>query len=186
MPIFPNKKTAFIHIPKTGGTSISHTLLDAGYMREPIPVKEHSQQHSTLQELIDLGLVGDDYEIITCIRHPYQRFVSEYHYRCRSENYKGTVYEFCSDFFNGDNEKWDNHNLSMTNFLTVGNGIYNRVRFMLFNTLAQDLKAITGLTLSHHYMKSEALPPLQLHEYAKQGICDNWGDDFINFKVFKP
>lgn len=61
----------FVHIPKTGGTSITDSLQRHGYL---IPFKS---RHLQLCDVTDLK---PDVPIITCIRNPYDRFYSMYTY----------------------------------------------------------------------------------------------------------
>jgi hypothetical protein len=107
MPIFHNK-LLFIHIPKTGGTSIKaafgefgpgHTVVNharrlatwaaTNLNRQRIMVLNGhvslplSSQHLTLNEIISLGLLSLDeiYNELTCftvIRNPYSRVVSQW------------------------------------------------------------------------------------------------------------
>lgn len=90
MPIFNNeagRKLLFIHIPKTGGTSIESWLssqLEIGFYSTIIPsFMKCSPQH----------LMVDDYEyffnepfsdIFSIVRDPYDRLESEYFFKTRS------------------------------------------------------------------------------------------------------
>ena len=60
-------KWAYIHIPKTGGTTITEILLR-------VPDTEHIMSHGTLNELKNM----DDYFIFTFVRNPYTRLASWY------------------------------------------------------------------------------------------------------------
>lgn len=181
MPVFKKEKIAFIHIPKTGGTSIVTAFLEMGYKREPISTTNHSPQHSTLNELYELGFVDDSYKIITSIRHPYARFTSEYNYR-REHGYADSIEQFALDFFSGGD--WDNHNLSMSQFLNVDKVIAPKITYILYDTIGLDFKKITGKELTAHLMKSEK-PHEILSPNLKQIIAKYWKDDFINFPIFK-
>ncbi len=96
MPIFNlenKKKILFIHIPKTGGTSIecsfsnvcSSTLLY--YDEGPIHFLKCSPQHLTLEDLKILGhdINSFDYSF-AIVRNPYKRLESEYFYNIHLEN----------------------------------------------------------------------------------------------------
>jgi len=72
----------FIHIPKTGGVSVKHTLNNA-----------KQSGHETLHQLSTMGvdLFGTKYnpehKIITCVRDPLTRFISAYYY-CKDRHSK--------------------------------------------------------------------------------------------------
>ena len=117
MPIL-QKNLLFIHIPKTGGTSVEKTV---GQNLFPRPIvrsllakirsvdrQAHSAQrrvlfgrcpidlaiqHLTLEELVSLGIIqlSDVYEKFVCfsvIRNPFARVLSQWRSHSRSERYK--------------------------------------------------------------------------------------------------
>jgi len=87
MPIFKinNKRVLFIHIPKTGGTSIENWLSNFGEMQfyQPgIPTfMKCTPQHLTLNDFN--VLFGEKFFdlIFTVVRNPYHRLISEYLFR---------------------------------------------------------------------------------------------------------
>ena len=73
--VIPELKLAYIHIPKTAGTSIS------SWMRKQLTKKNiefinYGHIHQSLKDLA----VPNDYTIISSIRNPWDRMVSVYHY----------------------------------------------------------------------------------------------------------
>ena len=97
MPYFRKVNLLFIHIPKTGGTSLEKYFsikfttpmnLDAlyGFLDSKIQIKHglrifHSLQHLTLQEAKHPFFKVRDPLVITIVRNPYERAVSELFYR---------------------------------------------------------------------------------------------------------
>jgi len=87
MPINDERKLIFIHIPKTGGTSLSSMLFGniqhskdklLGSMIE-VGGKYRRSSHCTAEEILLLHSQKFlEYSIITCVRNPYHRVVSEY------------------------------------------------------------------------------------------------------------
>ena len=98
--IIPNKKLLFVHIPKTGGQSITKYLfkdlgIDFKLKSEPsllwiinnedrrLPGPE-KLAHLTYDEYVDLGYLSqedfDSYSSFSVVRNPYSRFVSAFYY----------------------------------------------------------------------------------------------------------
>jgi len=92
MPIFSinNKRILFIHIPKTGGTSIETWLESLGVMNFYAPLTpdgfRSSPQHF---RMADFNLLfGEDYQwdyAFTIVRNPYEKLRSEYFYRATNQ-----------------------------------------------------------------------------------------------------
>lgn len=112
MPFCSKRKIAFIHIPKTGGTSIEYCLgltgkenfffdnwgLDRpGFIREmgrltSSPRIQYEPQHYDPGLMSDLVPGFDSYFTFTFVRNPYTRLLSEFHYDNRIH------LEFTEDF----------------------------------------------------------------------------------------
>ena len=89
MPICPNNKFLFVHIPKTGGTSIEQAL-DAKRLfslnEKVMYGVRFAPQHYTPPIL--RSILGSEYEALIkfCfVRNPYTRMVSEYFWHHRSK-----------------------------------------------------------------------------------------------------
>lgn len=79
------KKTIFVHIPKTAGTSIEVLLLGhTGLKLENLfgidTIKNKALQHLTAKEIRDLSSIKDfsSYFRFSFVRNPYDRMISEY------------------------------------------------------------------------------------------------------------
>lgn len=126
MPIF-NKEITFIHIPKTGGTSIEKFLFTNGYSVSMltqkidfIPINGHSPQHCTYLELRELGLITE--KIFTIVRPEVDRTVSEFFYVKKYRKDISSLFnnfdEFLDIFLDKNNRSlFDFHNVSNLNFL---------------------------------------------------------------------
>jgi chondroitin 4-sulfotransferase 11 len=97
MPIDIERNLIFVHIPRTGGTSIERLLgmVDSRrfWSRKPIPallIPDRTPQHFTWRELT-LHLVGDYRKAFkfAFVRNPWDRFASEF--RWRQLNYHRSV-----------------------------------------------------------------------------------------------
>lgn len=92
MPIFiqKNKAILFVHIPKSAGSSISTLFVNngweeiltiRGYHLSELSFLRSSFQHldaASLRLLINLDKLTD---VFTVVRHPFDRFVSEYYWQ---------------------------------------------------------------------------------------------------------
>lgn len=82
MPILENQKIAFIHIPKTAGTSMEKAL-GVYNKREaffgPTFTDRGYKQHWTYSELMNVYDLNE-YFTFSFVRHPFDRIVSEYFY----------------------------------------------------------------------------------------------------------
>lgn len=80
-------RTLFIHIPKTGGTSVTKWLMNnvVGYNRV---IGKHSKMNE--------HQISDDTFVYTMIRHPYNRVISGYNYHCGlwGGQFKGSFIEW--------------------------------------------------------------------------------------------
>lgn len=99
-------KFAFCHIPKTGGSSITHSMKEmCGYYTsniKSIPTSEccifknsieyrnsedlfqHAEYGDLKKYLEDIGKNIDDYFVFTFVRNPWDRYVSSYEYGKRA------------------------------------------------------------------------------------------------------
>lgn len=114
MPVYPDKKLLFLHIPKCAGGTIDAALVEKRaakvnsyieriinlYLKRIDPRSKHlfglglfafSLQHLTIDQILDLNLMTPEelhsYTIFTVVRHPEDRFVSAFASHSRSESY---------------------------------------------------------------------------------------------------
>lgn len=188
MPLYLKNKLCLIHIPKTGGSAIEHAMNGAGdtnvfhsvYAR----MNGHSPQHSTVKELMDLGLLPPDFKIIAVTRHPYARFVSEYNYQRTYQSYSKSIHEFAKDFFTTSH--WDNHQLAMCDFLFVEGKLCDLVELIEYDKLAESFEAVTGTALYERKLESVKWFEGELPEDIKAAVRSNWGIDFKTFPQYLP
>jgi hypothetical protein len=147
MPYFKNKdiNLLFIHIPKTGGSSLEYYLsqkykipldndslsgflkndnVEINNLKEKHQIKS-SMQHFTYQNIVDLTnerIINIDFEnnlkIMSIVRNPYTRIVSDLFssYLIDINTSKEEVYHILSNNYI-HSDKYDNHNLTQFSFL---------------------------------------------------------------------
>jgi len=82
------RDVVMVHIPKTAGTSIRNTL--GMYPADRSKPDPGFKQHLTAQEIIEvIGRANwDEAFTFAVVRNPWDRMVSEYHYRSRHKRFK--------------------------------------------------------------------------------------------------
>lgn len=175
MPIFNNEFT-FIHIPKSGGTTIERFFQSKGYKMSlfnetgSIFINGHSPQHCTYRELAELNLLTD--KIFTINRNEIDRCISEYRYilNARPDLAKlfNTFDEFLDLFLDRKNALvFDNHNLSNREFLIDMEGKINKKIkiFDFFNVKKiEKYLGLSGLSNFHelHYKSQVEVSKAQI------------------------
>lgn len=176
MPLFPNHKLVFIHIPKSAGSSIYSVFASHGdppiFTGTERQYNGHSPQHSTYDELKQCGLIPDGWKVFTVIRNPYSRFLSEFNSR------PGFIkaIKFASLFYNPLYEDiWDNHDKPANYFIQV-----NNVTILRYENLASDFMAFTGYELD----AMENVSPRKINKLpdeVKFIVASKWEEDFGAF-----
>lgn len=155
MPYYSSINTLFIHIPKTGGTSVENFLrtksrqtLHCGVPKNNLlPVRNVSLQHqfySTLynnRKLININF-DDKLKVITIVRNPYHRLVSDlFHFKLIKPNSSPQfVFDTIKEYIKGNN--YDNHNVQQYKFIYNEDGSLMNPNINIFKTetLTQDLR----------------------------------------------
>jgi hypothetical protein len=133
MPIYfiPNcKPIVFVHVPKTGGSSIEHCLssiegsMCIGFSQNAVPHLGCTPQHFTYESLNAIyGSLIADAHWFSIVRNPYSRLESEFFYRLNGgmlklgSNPKEYFSEWVMQVLNeycGDHHIFDNHLLPQT------------------------------------------------------------------------
>ncbi len=85
MPIFPNIKVIFVHIPKSGGSTVTTVLKRDRFLgRRVNPRDPRDTDIDYISQYFDLlGNEANDYYKFSFVRNPWDRFVSGYHYVCQ-------------------------------------------------------------------------------------------------------
>ncbi len=149
MPIHPNKKSLFIHIPKCAGSSIERAL---GMQQEALFFKtsathningvSYAPQHLKLIDLLKFDKIqtlSGDLFVFTFVRNPYDRFVSEFFYDTKIKEFDKVRFK---DWYKGFYKIIDSdHKLNQCDFLMINDEI--NVDFIgKYETLVDDFNLL--------------------------------------------
>ena len=162
MPYFKNHNVniLFIHIPKTGGSSVEvyfskkfNILLDGKslfmYMDEKTKLNENisinsSLQHITYNQIVKYNKVFNidfnNIKIITIVRNPYERFISDlfFYLKININTSKEEVFNIINEYLVSNN--YDNHNLPQHIFITNDNKeLINNIHILKTENLINDM-----------------------------------------------
>lgn len=139
MPFYIKKNILFIHIPKTGGTTLENFFkkddiqkLYSGKTNNilPFPHNKISLQHQYLETILKFQnklniKITDKTRFVTIVRNPYERLVSDlFWYKLINQNSsQEEVFEKIKHFVKKENTfLYDNHNSPQYRFLCDNNG----------------------------------------------------------------
>jgi hypothetical protein len=157
MPYYKDLNLLFIHIPKTGGTSVEHyfkktynqtlysTRVNNHILFEKFNIKS-SLQHLTFKNICEYKNtleveINKDLKIITIVRNPYDRIISDlfFYKLIKEKTTSDEVYKIITKYIYEDCH--DNHNIPQYQFLIDNNNkIIPEVTIFRTETLTEDLK----------------------------------------------
>ena len=162
MPYFKNDyiNVLFIHIPKTGGSSLdlyfsskfniplnSKSLFtfneDQQLLNENIQINS-TLQHITYNQIVKYSTLFninfDNIKIITIVRNPYERIMSDFFYYglITIDTTKETVFDIINEYLVSEN--YDNHNIPQHKFITNDKGeIIQNIHILKTESLTNDM-----------------------------------------------
>ena len=163
MPYFKNNdiNLLFIHIPKTGGTSLElyfsskfHIPLgnqslflhieDKFLLNKNIKI-DSSLQHMTYNQIVEnskiFNIVFDNIKIITVVRNPYERIVSDLFFfkLIKTDTSKEEILDIINKYL--IDTIYDNHNIPQYKFITNYKGeIIQNIHILRNESLINDMK----------------------------------------------
>jgi len=202
MPIFTkdDKNFLFIHIPKTGGTSMekiffqsgwSVSLTDYGGKGSLNHLRHCSPQHMHNVLLQSLFKLDEFDEIFMIVRNPYDRFCSEYCWVNQLDFKSPYPIELWAteafEAYSGDNYILDNHLRPQVEFRLPNTTIYKLEQG--FDSIIQDLENRHQLKLSYDGVKvftrdkisGYSADKATLNQATKELIYRQYSEDFRCF-----
>lgn len=201
MPYNPDRKLLFVHIPKTGGSSVERFFgmnqpdrLMSGDAKHNIDGIKFASQHLRARDLENLypDLVKK-YYMFTFVRNPYDRVLSEYYYNHKKRNFNSE--EFEDWFFHFYKAPWKDHKLSQTDYVYDETG-YTPVQWVgKLETFEEDLWGLCKLRGSNMDLygkkpphdkvgSNNPTPQKAIEVFSKRHIYminTLFRDDFVNF-----
>ena len=159
MPYYPKINVLFIHIPKTGGTTLENFLKTKSnqtlYNYKPgntlLPndalckVSLQHQTYSTLKEysnIVNIPFHDNNLKVITIVRNPYNRIISDLFWfkLIKLNDDPNVVYNAIINYV--DKNCYDNHNLPQYKFVTNEEGdVYDNITIFRTESLTTDIKS---------------------------------------------
>lgn len=165
MPYFKNNDAniLFIHIPKTGGSSLEkyfsskcnielnnnslYLFIDEDIKLNNNMIINSSLQHITYKQMIEYNNVFNidfsNIKIITIVRNPYERIVSDLFFLniINVDTSKDEIYNIIQEYLKSSD--YDNHNIPQYLFITDNdNKIIPNIHLLHTETLTDDMKKI--------------------------------------------
>ena len=166
--LLERKKLIFIHIPKTGGMSIRHSLMGIWGSE----VKEIGQTHNGIKEVVNLleSSVLSQYKSFAVLRNPHDWAVSMYHFTGNSTEHR--------DYDIVKNMSFDEYILWLCNAVETGRmiatGMYRTQSGYLKNDCDQVVDVLQFENLEAEY-KQFCIKNLQYTELSLRKINESKG-----------
>ena len=184
MPYFKNKDVniLFIHIPKTGGTSIEHYFIKKyGILLSPQTlfcfadkqrVNGISLQHQTYISLKNhpkrfemIKWNEPNFKILTIVRNPYTRLLSAlfFHKLIDQNTESDKITDIVNNFIIS---KYDNHNLPQYKFITNNDGkLIDNIVIFKTETLNQQMQEYGYKDFDIHKDHDSKIPKIMRNKY---------------------
>jgi len=211
MPYYRNIHLLYLHIPKTGGTSIEDFLFEDNHIiknnsslyscGEAIKGIPYSLQHCTLNDIISFNryfkISFKKLRIMCSVRNPYDRFISFLFYKnlIQQNETPENIELLMKDILKEENYKnYDNHILPQHIFILNKNEILKYVKIIKNETLNSDMINIgfnnfnlnINITNPYDYKNKDDIKYLKYYnENTLKFINDFYENDFIIFKYNK-
>jgi hypothetical protein len=194
MPYYPDLSLVFIHIPKTGGTSIEKYMNKYNYppvckymFNFPL-INGHRQQHCTFLEMKDQIPNIENNKIFAIVRNPFHRMVSDVFFLKMFgvfDDIKDINEKIHNLLLNSAESDHDNHLLPQYKYLLEEHGYINKnIHIMRTETLTDEFRRYGFEDFNLNELKSgrpQDKYDSMLSESSKKLIKDFYRKDFELF-----
>jgi hypothetical protein len=188
MVICHEKKCIFIHIPKTGGTSIEQFIKDNGKNNLLLIgcINNRSLQHLTINELrIMIPYFYKIYYKFSVVRDPYERLLSEYYWNPSNIGYKNGKSK--RDFLNKvteivQKEKYFN-NVYNDHFIPQYNFLFYKNKLLVDQLFKYEDLEVVSKFLKKKFKIERNFPYLNRNKFEKESW--NHEDKEIIYNLYK-
>lgn len=187
MPILDKSKLIFLHVPKTGGSSIEKLLgLHPNDVDEPLRYLSGGKeqlQHLTLEQISELKKNSlADYDVIGVVRHPISRMKSEYKWRKRSDHpiARGLdLNQFVAKIYNRwiKQENLDSHFTPQSKFFELSEG--KSVKSINIFKFEDGLDVVANWIA--HKLNCEKLEVPRVNHTDQYDLKDDFNDQSLTF-----
>jgi len=194
-----NKKIVFLHIPKTGGTTISKMLNDCADVTVFNGGANKVGQFGQIKECYP-EINSDSYRFVSIVRNPYDRFISGWKY-CIKNNFCNFSLDRMIRFIVKDAEIMKNSGfdsylkklrfiywhvaMSQTQHLELLKNMYKIYRFEDFENSVRDILLLFGVKknvdIPHYYRSDRRNYANYLKKKHYSAINMVFEEDFSNF-----
>lgn len=190
MPLFETDAGSllFIHVPKTGGTSIQKCLgsfhRHSRWTNDPLPGEPCTPQHYSSELLTERHREDDLIYSFMMVRHPVDRLVSEYNWQMRKRLIPTPFawwLRMVLKKLGRDRYCFDNHIRPQSEFACFNAEVYRYEDG--FESIIERLSGITGLDYGsrlQHYKRS-VRAPVQVEQAERSLIEDTYDVDYERF-----
>jgi len=201
--LFHEPKIAFIHIPRTGGTSVEHSMMkkypqavqlfgnewyDTPVVKirtihtknMPNSILEYHQKHATYEKT---KIYYPDYKYYATVRHPERRLESLYALLHWSEtngipwvtdDFNTWVGKFCNGFVMHDQDVLDTRMMCLSQSEFIGESEWHRMEDgTIFDALDIEPK--------HHYKLDDERYMLYWTDESKELVRETYAEDYERF-----
>lgn len=197
MPYFQELNILFIHIPKTGGTSIENYFCDKLNISRKKNLHRlfgvvkrcgiaYPLQHCTINDISKIlpTINLDTTKIMTIVRNPYHRILSALFWRkCINTNSNQMQVQFQIQLFL-QSSHWDNHNWPQYLFLIKDGKINDNIIIMKTETLQEQMQnyGYDDFDKNNNVTHRNKIDYMTfLSDFSKKIIYDFYEQDFILF-----
>lgn len=170
----------FLHVPKTAGTSISLTLMEANMLT---PCRGRFPMHNSMRDMIDPDFSKP---VVTCIRNPYDRFYSMYKYFIINSSKLKLSFEEFAKYYKEEYHDTRYYLHTQMYYVTYDDKMI-ATDILCFENLEEDWKKFCkkyNLNLKLKHLRKNEKESIQYSDYVKSVIEDIFADDIILWNNF--